>query len=207
MPVRKSRQKAPATGTGRSNQRHRTRKDLLQAAARLLKAGRQPTMGELADEARVSRATAYRYFDSVEAVLAEAPVDTAMPDPDTFFADVSLTDPADRVALAEAAIHQVAWANAPQLRAMLAHSVRAPRQPGVPVRQNRRGPLIEAALAPVKKKLDRKTWENLCASLALVFGTEAMIVFQDVLGLDEAKAKRAKEWAVRALVAAALRER
>ncbi|MFN3628321.1 MAG: TetR family transcriptional regulator, partial [Parvibaculum sp.] len=46
----------------RANQKRRTRKDLLQAAARLLKEGRNPSLEEIAEEALVSRATAYRYF-------------------------------------------------------------------------------------------------------------------------------------------------
>ncbi|RYF89895.1 MAG: TetR/AcrR family transcriptional regulator, partial [Caulobacteraceae bacterium] len=47
---------------GRSNQRRRTRKDLLEAAARLMKRGAKPSLEEIAEEAMVSRATAYRYF-------------------------------------------------------------------------------------------------------------------------------------------------
>ena len=77
----------------RSNQHLRTRKDLLLAAGRLLKEGRQPTMDEIAAAALVSRATAYRYFPTLEAQLIEAPLDGAMPDPDRLFADVPSTDP------------------------------------------------------------------------------------------------------------------
>ncbi len=72
------------TGTernGRPNQKTRTRKDLLQAAARLMKQGRTPTLEEVAEEALVSRATAYRYFPSVEALMVEAAVDVAVPEP------------------------------------------------------------------------------------------------------------------------------
>ncbi|HYN45985.1 MAG TPA: TetR family transcriptional regulator, partial [Allosphingosinicella sp.] len=47
---------------GRPNQKSRTRKDLLRAAAQLMKVGRSPTLEEVAQEAEVSRATAYRYF-------------------------------------------------------------------------------------------------------------------------------------------------
>src|SRR6187549_3792259 len=86
---------------GRPNQRHRTRKDLLAAAARLLKRGRPPDMDEVAQEAMVSRATAYRYFPSIEALLVEAPVDGAVPDPDAIFAADPSTDPADRLDRAE----------------------------------------------------------------------------------------------------------
>ena len=59
-----------AERNGRPNQKTRTRKDLLQAAARLMKQGGPPTLEEVAEEALVSRATAYRYFPSVEAPVS-----------------------------------------------------------------------------------------------------------------------------------------
>src|SRR6185295_18078470 len=40
---------------GRPNQKSRTRKDLLRAAARLMKEGRNPSLEEIAEEALVSR--------------------------------------------------------------------------------------------------------------------------------------------------------
>jgi hypothetical protein len=40
----------------------------------------------------------------------------------------------------------------------------------------------------------------------MVFGTESMIVFRDVLGADERTARKVKAWAIRALVRAALEE-
>src|SRR5690606_29203736 len=68
----------PARARSRANQRLRTRKDLLRAAARLLAAGRTPTLEEVAAEALVSRATAYRYFPGIEALLLEAALDVAI---------------------------------------------------------------------------------------------------------------------------------
>ena len=76
----------------------------------------------------------------------------------------------------------------------------------VPVRQNRRTPLIEAALAPARRKMSKATHARLCAALAVFCGPESMIVFQDVLGIDEKAAQKVKTWAVRELVTAALRE-
>ena len=73
---------AAAGDTGRPNQRSRTRKDLLRAAARLMKQGQNPSLEEIAAEALVSRATAYRYFPSVEALLVEASFDLAVPEAD-----------------------------------------------------------------------------------------------------------------------------
>jgi methylphosphotriester-DNA--protein-cysteine methyltransferase len=65
----------------RPGQRQRTRKDLLQAASRLLKEGRRPSLDEVAEAASVSRATAYRYFPGMEALLLEASLESPFPKP------------------------------------------------------------------------------------------------------------------------------
>lgn len=198
-----------APATPRTNQHLRTRKDLLLAAGRLLKEGRQPTMDEIAEAALVSRATAYRYFPTLEALLVEAPLDGAVPDPEKLFAGDAAADPGERLDRAEAAMHRMIYQNEAQLRLMLANSLLAARNGGgaAPPRQNRRTPLIETALAPARKRFKREAYENLRAGLALVFGTEAMVVFRDVLPLDERKARKVKSWMIRALVNQALKER
>ena len=55
----------------RANQLRRTRKDLLDAAARLTRQGRNPSLDEVAAEAMVSLATAYRHFPDVSTVLSK----------------------------------------------------------------------------------------------------------------------------------------
>jgi AcrR family transcriptional regulator len=183
---------------------------LLTAAARLLKQGRKPTIEEVAEEALVSRATAYRYFPNVDALLVEAPLDSEVPDPQELFGNDTSLDPEERISKAEAALHEVVWRNGGLLRLMLAHSLPNTKGDGaaatVPARQDRRTPLIEAALAPARNRLKKTSYKKLCAALALVLGTESMIVFQDVLQVDEKTAAAVKDWAVRALVRAALNE-
>jgi AcrR family transcriptional regulator len=190
----------------RSNQRARTRKDLLTAAARLMREGRTPDMDDVAREAQVSRATAYRYFPTIEALLIEAPVDTEVPDAASLFAGDAIKDPVARVQKAERAMHEVVYRNQAQLRLMLAASVTraAERRPGVPLRQNRRSPLIAAALEPARRDMPKAVYERLAAALALVVGTESMIVMEDVLGLDEKRARDVKSWMIEALVQAAI---
>jgi AcrR family transcriptional regulator len=196
-----------APGSPRSNQRLRTRKDLLSAAGRLLKQRQTFTMEELAREAMVSRATAYRYFPNLEALLVEAPLDGAVPDPGVLFADDPSADPVERLDRAEEALHHMMYRNEAQLRALMVHSLRqwlADGEHQVPVRQNRRTPLIEAALAPVRDRLDDVTYARLSSALALVFGPESMLVFRDVVPLSETEARQVKSWALRALVQTAL---
>jgi hypothetical protein len=92
---------------------------------------------------------------------------------------------------------------------MLAHSLeRAAKGENdieVPLRQNRRTPMIEAALEPARKQFKPAALETLTQALALVIGTEAMVVFKDVLQLDDARARKVRRWAIRALVDAARR--
>jgi AcrR family transcriptional regulator len=189
----------------RSNQELRTRKDLLAAARRVMKQGRMPNMDEVAKEALVSRPTAYRYFRSIDSLLNEATVDESVEISTDKLSLNTSTDPEERLLEAEEAMHRSCYDNEAQLRVMLAHSVnRDPANDDVPVRQNRRLPLIEAALAPARKRFKEADYRRLCAALSLVFGPESMIVFRDVLRVDEAQAREVKAWAIRVLVRGAL---
>jgi AcrR family transcriptional regulator len=188
----------------RQGQKSRTRKDLLRAASRLMREGRSPTLEEVAEAATVSRATAYRYFPGVEALLTEAALDVAMPEAGTFFADDSSADPLERLLRADAAVADMIRANEAALRAMLVHSLQQGLLPGggaLPTRQNRRTPLIEAALAPAQFA----PWvrDRLARALALVIGTEALLAFKDVLALPDDEADAVRRWMIRALVEAA----
>ena len=92
------------------------------------------------------------------------------------------------------------------MRMRLAQSLRragANDDEDVPARQNRRSPLIDAALAPTRRQFRPSALKLLSQALALVVGTEAMVVFKDVLQLEEAEARKVKRWAIRALVEAA----
>ena len=185
---------------GRPNQKSRTRKDLLRAAARLMKEGRTLTLEEIAAEALVSRATAYRYFSGVEALLVEAALDVAMPD-DSFFAGDAALDPVARMLRADAAVADMIRENEPALRAMLMHSLQQGLAgTGLPVRQNRRTPLIEQALAPLRDRLTPADFTRLTQALALVIGTESMLVFRDVLAIGDDEAAAVRAWMIRALV-------
>ncbi|HKR24858.1 MAG TPA: helix-turn-helix domain-containing protein [Allosphingosinicella sp.] len=189
---------------GRPNQKSRTRKDLLRAAARLMQAGRSPTLEEVAEAAMVSRATAYRYFPGAEALLTEAALDIEVPTPEALFEGEPAEDPVIRLLKVDSAMGAMIRANEPALRAMLIHSLQQSLgAPGdaVPIRQNRRTPLIEAALAPARFA----PWvrDRLAKALGLVIGTEAMLAFKDVLGLADDDADAVRRWMIRALVEAA----
>ena len=196
--------------TGRPNQKRRTRKDLLQAAARLMKQGRTPSLEEIAEEALVSRATAYRYFPNVEALLLEAPLDLAIPEAEEIFRNGPAKDAAARLELVDAAFHDMILENEKPLRLMLAKALErraVSDDDDLPGRQNRRSPMIEAALEPVRGTMKPGALDTLGKALALIIGSEAMIVCKDVLQIDDAEARKVKRWAIRALVDAARKQK
>lgn len=196
-----------AASKGRPQQRLRTRKDLLQAAARLMRKGSRPTLEDVAAEAMVSRATAYRYFPDIGALLAEASLDVNVPDAAMLFAGETTQDPVLRLEKVDEALHDAVVEHEPQMRRMLAHTIMrgldAPPGDATPPRQNRRLPLIDAALAPARAQFGPAALRRLGYALAIIMGTEGVIVARDVLRIDDAETRRVKRWAIRALVEAA----
>jgi len=195
-----------ASTTGRPNQRSRTRQDILRAASLLMRQQRRPTLEDIAEAAMVSRATAYRYFPSLEALLVEASLDMVTPEAATLFSDDSGTASA-RVERVDAALHDMVAENEAAIRLMLVHSLErgvwGSDDREIPARQNRRVPLIEAALEPLRGQFKPASLDTLTKALAFIIGTEGMIVYKDVLQIDDAEARRVKRWAIKALVEAA----
>lgn len=201
------RSSASAADDPRRRQKQRTRQALLQAAADLLANNGRPSLEEVAAHAGISRATAYRYFPSVDALYLEAAVDLDSPDPQRVLAGTSVTNATSRLERIDDALEAMTLANQASLRMMMAHwmehSARGGNDPSLPARQNRRTPLIDAALAPMADRFTPATAKRLKQALALVVGLEAYIVCKDVLRLDDAEARKVRRWAIRALVAAA----
>ena len=191
--------------SGRAKQRSRTRRDLLESALKASAGGKTPTLDEIAEEAGVSRATAYRYFPNVQDLLGEACLHVAFPGTECLAG--ASDDPVERMLIVDAAVDRMIAANETALRTMIASASKLPLQSvDVPARQNRRLPLIEAALAPARSEFPPGAYEQLSRALCLVTGTEAMLVFKDVLGLGRAEARAARQWTIRSLVEAARRE-
>ena len=73
-------------------------------------------------------------------------------------------------------MHHSVYQNETAIRLMLASTIargaEGPIGDGVPLRQNRRTPLIDAALAPARPLFDDDAYARLRAALGLVFGSE-----------------------------------
>lgn len=193
----------------RLDQKLRTRALLLRAARELVSEGKTPSVAAVADAAMVSRATAYRYFPNPDVLLAEVPLDIAVPTVESLFGRDAPADPEDRVALVQNAFYDFTREHESQwrlfLRASIMRSLQDPDGTGDPLRGARRVALLDAALAPLAGELPPDELEQLKTALAVLVGGESLIVLRDVLRLDHQQARARGEQAVRQLVRAARR--
>jgi AcrR family transcriptional regulator len=194
---------------GRARQRRRTRRALLLAAQELMEAGRTPSVAEAADAADVSRATAYRYFPSQDALLTEAALLSSSLSVEDVLGPDAPGDVEERVALVQRAFYEHISSHEPQFRHFLrAELLRGLQDPDSPrTRVGIRVTLLEAALAPLAGQLPPQALERLRNTLSVLIGTESVIVARDVLHLEHDAARAQLEWACRAVVRAALQER
>ena len=193
----------------RANQKARTRQAIVRAAGALLRQGRKPSLEEIAEEAMVSRATAYRYFPGLDALLSEAAVDLMVPETEDLLGPRAPADPFERLALVDETFDRACREQEIPLRLMLARilerAATSDATPG-PLRQNRRTPMLEKALAPLEPRLGHARTARLAQALAMVVGTEGFLALNDVVGLDREQAREVRRWTIDALVAAALNE-
>jgi AcrR family transcriptional regulator len=193
---------------GRTNQKRRTRQALLDAGARLVAEGRSPTLAEVAEDALVSRTTAYRYFASVEALLGEAFFEQELPTAERLFAD-PVGEPVERVLRVEEALNGILFAQEVSTHLVVRNTIDAwlaSAPDDRPVRPGRRLPLLDAALEPLAATLGPARLRRLRDALALACGTEAVLATRDVCGLEVAEAREVTRWASAALVRQALLE-
>jgi AcrR family transcriptional regulator len=189
----------PYEATGRTNQKARTRAALLAATRELLAEGVSPTVEQAADQAAISRTTAYRYFPNRRALL-----NAVYPEIDarSLLDEDAPTDPAERLdQVLENFIGHVLEFE-PELRAQLRLSLDShPADPEqLPLRQGRAIGWIEDALAPLRERMPEVELRRLVLAIRATTGIEALVWLTDVAGLARADAAELMRSSARALL-------
>ena len=196
----------------RANQKARTRAALVDSAKRLMRNGGPPTVAAAAEAANVSRATAYRYFPTQEALLVElTKVAPAVEPVERALQRMTSPDPHARLALLLDAFNPVVFREEATMRTALRAyldtwlSSRARGERAPPLREGRRLRWLDTALAPVRRDFTDRQFRRLRAALALTLSTEALVVMRDVCRFDDdAEALEVLRWAAQSLLAAGL---
>jgi AcrR family transcriptional regulator len=208
MPITKSSpQHGDADSEGRANQRRRTRQALIDAALALRDEGRNPSFAEVAERALVSRATAYRYFPSIEALMSETATDRGMKALERFWQPGD--DPVEGIGQAANELNKLLIDDEVGLHVMERSFMTVwleSESHDTPLRPGRRMSYIEPIVDSMKDLLTPAARKRLKQALSIVMGTEAMIAVRDISRASTDEALDAAAWAARSLVRQALAE-
>jgi AcrR family transcriptional regulator len=179
----------------RANQKARTRAAIVEAAYRLQSQDVTPTVAMAADEARVSIATAYRYFPTQQALLVELQSESLFAPLDQVLDGLTSLDVEERLLSLLDAFERFAAANEPFMRMALRvyqdtwlRGGHDSVSPAPAVREGRRMLWLDKVLEPLDLPPDDK--HRLKTSLALAVGPDSFVLLKDVCRLsnDEAAA-------------------
>jgi AcrR family transcriptional regulator len=195
----------------RANQKERTRQALVAAAKELARSGGAPTVAEAAEQARVSRATAYRYFPTQESLLVEVSDVTPMVAPvEEMLAKLDGNDAEERLAKLIDTFHPIVVAEEVPLRTALRVyldtwlEARSRGEAAPKVREGRRMRWLDVALEPARRQLPKAEWRRLRSSLALTLSIDALVIMKDVAQLDDEEALSVLRWAALTLLRGSL---
>ena len=183
---------------------------LLDTAIALIRSeGRVPSVADVALHAKVSRATAYRYFPS-RSVLTSAVIDSSL-GPVRTFSDDGLAGRERLHHLFKKTFPRFKEFEAPlRAAAQLSLEQWALERAGLleeePYRRGHRVGILEHALAPLAKDMPLAVRDRLHRALSIVYGIEPYVVLKDIWGLPDREVERIALWMADALVDAALRE-
>jgi len=191
--------------TGRTAQKMRTRKALVDAARTLIVGGVTPTVEEAADAASISRTTAYRYFpnqrDLLVAAYPEIELQSLLGDhpPETVEARLD--------AVVGAYLSQTID-NEAGLRAALRMSLESEStyRDKLLIRQGRVITWLKDAFQPLQGRLPEQAIERLVYAIRAAAGIEALIWLCDIAGLSRDEAKDIMMWSARGLLRSTLAE-
>ncbi|MCA1834138.1 MAG: TetR/AcrR family transcriptional regulator [Actinomycetota bacterium] len=198
---------------GRANQRSRTRDAILHAGASLLRQGATPTVVEAAAAARVSQATAYRYFptqDSLLSAVVDAEMRSALDVLDETLEPAGNAEE-DILQLAEAIFEEI-FIREPEHRSLLRLALdhwflqHTGKEADGAVDRGGRISFIVDALEPLRARIGEASLFRLAEALSLAIGIESHLVLRDVWMLPKAQALDVISWTCRALIRQALAE-
>ena len=199
---------AIAESKGRTNQKARTQRAIVEACVELIRQRQPVTMPEVAKAAMVSEATAYRYFPDLASLLAKALAED-WPTPTEALAPVAASnDPVERVAFATRFLLRGVAERQAVVRSMISATIAQPDLSGR-ARPGIRFGLIECALAPfveVFEAADPELLAQLRLDLAVVVSAEALFSLTDLCGLSIEDAIDSAEKTARTLTSAAFQQ-
>lgn len=195
----------PYESSGRTAQKMRTRKALIDAARVLIASGVTPTVEDAAAEASISRTTAYRYFPNQRELLVAAYPAAELR---SLLDDHPPDDVAARLDLVVGEYLRMTIDNEAALRTALRLSLELDeaQRKNLLVRQGRVITWLKDALEPLSGQLSEQAMTRLVYAIRASVGIEALVWLCDVAGLSRDEAKELMIWSAQSLLRSILSE-
>lgn len=184
--------------------RARTRRLLIETAMKMFDSGAFPSITEVAQEAQLSRATAYRYFPTQSALVSAIVTETLSPIKSWRPTREDVSDRIDELlsfafprmleheGTLRAALHLslTQWAQS--------RSTERPEKEKL-VRGNRKV-LLQHVVEPLKGELSPEGVQRVVQALSLVYGSEIFLVMKDIWGSSNEQLEDIGKWIAKAIV-------
>lgn len=186
---------------GRITQKLKTREVLISKANELLKRGSLISVEQAAKDAGISKATAYRYFTSLEALKREASLQLKAEQSENLFSDLGAEDLPGRLNRLIEYHYHLFLENEDEFRLFLGSVItESVSNRAVNQRGGRRIVMIREALEPLKGRCKKAEIDFMVNALSLVFGIESIIILKDLNGLSNEAIFQTWKWTVNRIV-------
>lgn len=198
-------QRDSAGMSGLTSTRARTRRLLIETAIRLFDSGAFPSITEVAHEAQLSRATAYRYFPTQSAPVSAIVSETLSPIKHWQPSKEEATDRINELlsfAFPQMLRHEGTLRAA--LHLSLTQWAQSQATDAIPVKERlvrgNRKAMLAQVLKPLNDELPPALMDRVIRSLSLVYGSEIFLVMKDIWGCHNDELEDIGKWIAGAIV-------
>ena len=178
------------TDTGRTNQKFETRSKILASAKYFLNHELEFNLEDIAKRTKISRATVYRYFSSVDILAAEAALDVSTKSPEIIYEQLQGENIRDKALEIQDYYNKLTLQHENLFRKYI--STVLDSQISTPKRGARRKLTLQLALEDTD--FTNKEKEDLANLLTIFMGMEPLIVTKDVCGLNNTESIELMKW-------------
>lgn len=179
-------------GTGRRNQKLKTRDRILECTQEIIGTKKEFTLEDVAKHANISRATIYRYYSSIEVLAAEAILDLNTKSSEEIIEEVKNLDLKQAILAIQEYYNDLTIDHEAGFRKYMSVVLNA--EQGMKMRGARRRKTLLMLLQERRKDMSLEEMEKLANLATVLMGIEPFVVTKDVCHLDNKQSKEVLHW-------------
>lgn len=190
-------------GTGRKNQKLKTRDKILESTQSLMENSENLTLEDVAKKAGISRATIYRYYSKIEILVAEAVLDLNTKSTEEIIEDVRHLELDKAIFAIQDYYNNLTIDHEAGFRKYMSVVLNA--EQSKKMRGARRKKTLQKLFKEKAKHLSASERENLANLATVLMGIEAFVVTKDVCNLDNQQSKEVLNWGLKQVLQSVLK--